>query len=126
MQNFVAARGRSITIVTVLVTLLFGINLFLHGKLYLLGAVICGYGAALYYAIMLVLRLKKAMFQSKARAKSSIRLGMLLRIIVLLAAMYLAMRLSVEIFWCFVLGFFFFHLVLFINFIIFSWQEKIH
>lgn len=126
MQKFVSTRGRPILIGTVLFTLVLGINLFLHEKLYLIGALICGYLTALYYIIMLAARLKKAAYQSKERGTSSVRFGMLVRIFTLLGVMYIALKISWDIFCFFLLGFFFLHIVTFINLIIFSIREKIH
>ncbi|MDQ0203057.1 ATP synthase subunit I [Pectinatus haikarae] len=126
MHDFAAVRGRSIIISILAITLLIFINLFLNSDVYLFTAIICGYLAAVYYAFMLAVRIRKIMLLSQPAAKRSARSGILFRIVFLLLILLIVIKFSKVFFIAFITGFFIMHLVIFINLIIFSYQKKIH
>lgn len=126
MQNFTAARGRSILISLLLITILICIKLFLHNDIYLITAVIGGYLTAVYYIFMLAMRIKRSMALSQLQAKRSSQMGFLFRIIVLFLVWFIVLKLSKEVFIAFIAGFFIMHIIIFTNLIIFSYREKMH
>ncbi|TCS80517.1 ATP synthase subunit I [Pectinatus cerevisiiphilus] len=126
MRKFATIRGRSIAIATFIITLLIAIQLLLNNQIYLLAAVICGYFTAMYYVFMLATRIKKSMLLSPSAAKRSAQTGMVLRIIFLILFSLLIIKFAKDFFIAFIAGFFIMHIIVFINLIIFSYQEKIH
>ncbi len=124
MQSFAAQRGRSIIIVIILLALLISISLLLHGKIYLISALLCGYITAAYYFFMLATRIKKLILLSGSVRKPHRQTGILLRILFMLLLLLIMINLSKEIFIFFIAGFSLMYIVIFINLIIFSYHKK--
>lgn len=125
MRDFLVVRGRSITFAALIVSLLISFNLFLHNNIYLLAAVACGYGAAIYYFFMLAMRLNKSMSLSAAAARRSMQFGLILRFVFFLLFSLIILKLSKVFFIAFIAGFFIMYIVLFINLIIFSYRKNL-
>ena len=125
MQDFMAARGRTIIRTIAVITLILGLGLHVKSQLYLLLAVIGGYLTAVYYIFMLAVRLQKTILYLPNKAKQKAWLGTIMRFVMLLLVFLLAVKLSIKIFLAVVMGFFIMDIIVFINIIIFSYNKKV-
>ena len=125
MQDFMAARGRTIIRTIAVITLILGLGLHVKSQLYLLLAVIGGYLTGMYYVFMLAARLQKTMLYLPNKAKQKAWMGTIMRFTMLLLVLLLAVKLSITIFFAVVIGFFIMDIIVFINIIIFSYNKKV-
>ena len=105
MKKFFAKQTKKIAASLAVLTLMSAISLVGAGQLWLLPALLVGYFLGATYFFTVGLRLARSMGKPKAAAKREMLLGMLLRLVLVFAALAAAIKISFTLFMTVVAGF---------------------
>ncbi len=117
---------KSILTQTAIGLLLCSVGAYILGKAYFVMPIIAGciVGGACWFIV--VYRMTRSTELTVTEAKKNMQIGLLVRWMLMIAAFIAAIRISEEMFWAVVLGFFLISVIIMINAIVFAYNSNVN
>ena len=124
MKKILSASLRNVKKVLAVVTLATILNLVLIGHLELFPAVLMGYVLAAFYIVSIAARLSSIAGLSQDQAKRRMLFGLLLRIAMILIVLLVGLKISEQVFFAMIGGFFTFYVTSLLGLVITSYKRS--